>query len=329
MKYRMLGKSEVEVSTVCMGCWAIVGDQTWGHQDEGDAVEAIEASVDAGVTFFDTAPAYGDGSSEEMLGRALKPHRENVVIATKLSSGEMRRDDAIAACETSLRRLQTDHIDLYQIHWPDHGVPFDETAGALQTLLDQGKIRAIGVSNFGPIDLRDFLGVCRAETNQVSYSLLFRAAEFDLLPLCIEREVGLLCYSPLAEAMLTGKFSCADDVPEGRARTRLFSKDRPQSRHTEEGAEPEAFAALGRVRQAAGRLGRPMAQVALAWLLHQDGVASVIAGARNARQARENAAAADIELPDDVIEELAAATDAVKQKLGPNLDVWQTDSRAR
>ena len=329
MKCRNLGKTEIEISEVCMGCWAIVGDQTWGPQDESDAVEAIEASVDAGVTFFDTAPAYGDGRSEELLGRALKPHRDNVVIATKLSSGEMRRDDAIAACEASLRRLQTDHIDLYQIHWPDHAVPFDETAGALQTLLEQGKIRAVGVSNFGPVDLRDFLGACHAETNQVSYSLLFRAPEFEVLPLCIERGVGVLCYSPLAEAMLTGKFSCADDVPEGRARTRLFGKDRPQSRHSEEGAEPEAFAAVGRVRQAAERLGLPMAQVALAWLLHQNGVASVIAGARNARQARENAAAADIELPGEVIAELAAATDAVKQKLGPNLDLWQTDSRAR
>lgn len=329
MKYRKVGRTDVEISAIAMGCWSIVGDQTWGPQDEQDAIAAIESSIDAGVTLFDTAPAYGNGYSEELVGRVLRPHRNEVVIATKLSGGEMRRENAIKACEASLRRLGTDCIDIYQIHWPDHDVPFEETASALQTLLDQGKIRVAGVSNFGPRDLADFLGILRPEVNQVAYSLLFRAPEFEALPICVENGVSVLCYSPLAEAMLTGKFKTADDVPAGRARTRLFSKDREQSRHSEEGAEKEAFEAVDRIRKIASRLGMPMAHLALAWLLHRDGVGAVLAGARNAKQARENAAAAEVELPDDVVGELADVTDEVKQKLGPNMDIWQTESRAR
>ena len=329
MKYTRIGRTNIEVSAVAMGCWAIAGGETWGPQDENDAIHAIEASIDSGVTLFDTAEGYGNGSSEELLGRALGPHRQNVVIATKAGSRHMRRDKLIEACERSLRRLQTDYIDIYQLHWPSRDVPFDETADAMRTLVAQGKVRAAGVSNFGPRDLTELLAVCRPEVNQIAYNMLFRAPERELLPLCAKRRVSVLCYSPIAEALLTGKFASADDVPEGRARTRHFSKDRALTRHGEDGAEEETFAAVGRVREIAGRLGLPMVHLALAWLLRQEGVTAALAGARNAEQARQNAAAADVDLPDDVVRDLADATDPLKEKLGPNLDLWQSESRLR
>ncbi len=329
MEYRTIGRTDIKVSSICMGCWAIVGDQTWGPQDEQDAVAAIEASLEAGVTLFDTAPAYGNGKSERMLGQVLKPHRQRVVIATKLSQEHMRKADAIAACETSLRNLRTDCIDIYQLHWANREVPFEKTVEALDKLLQQGKIRVVGVSNFGPRDLADFLSLCRAEADQVACSLLMRAAEFELVPVCVKHGVSVLTYSPLAEGLLTGKFGNADEVPAGRARTRHFSSRRERTRHTEEGAEAETFRAIGRVREIASGLGLSMGQVALAWLLRQPAVTSVVAGCRNARQARENAAAAEADLPVEVIGELNDATEALKQKLGPNLDPWQTDSRVR
>ena len=329
MKRRKLGRSDIEVSTICMGCWAIAGGAVWGPQDEQDALDAIAASLDAGANFFDTAPGYGSGESEELLGRALKGRRNNAIIATKLSRSDARKSDAIRACEDSLRRLQCDHIDLYQIHWPNRDVPFDETADALQTLVDQGKVRAVGVSNFGPEDLSAFCELLHPEADQVAYNLLFRAAEFELLPVCADNEVGVLTYSSIAEGLLAGKFASADDVPAGRARTRHFSNDREQARHDEPGAEAETFAATGRVREIADDLGLPMAQLALAWLLEQQPVASVIVGARNAQQAIQNAAAADIDLADSVVGDLNSATAALKDALGPNLDMWQTQSRCR
>jgi len=329
VKYAKLGRTNLEISAVAMGCWAIVDSGTWGPQDEDDAVAAIHASLDAGVTLFDTAEGYGAGASEALLGRALRGRRQSAVIATKVSGRNQRRDDLIEACNRSLRNLQTDYIDLYQLHWPSRQVPFEETAAALDHLVEQGKVRVVGVSNFGPRDLTQLLDLRRVETDQVAYSLLFRAAEFELLPLCHDNDAGVLCYSPIAEGLLTGKFARADDVPPGRARTRHFSSAREQVRHGESGAEAETFDAVDRIREIADRAGLPMVHAALAWLLEQHPVAAVIVGARNADQARQNAAAADVQLSADVIRELSEATEGLKQTLGANLDPWQSESRIR
>ena len=161
----------------------------------------------------------------------------------------------------------------------------------------------------------------------MAYSLLWRAIEHEILPICREHEVGIIPYSPICQGLLTGKFASPDDVPEGRARSRLFSKDRPLSRHSESGCEAETFEAIGRVREICASSGQPMGQVALAWLLAQDGVTSVIAGARNAEQAAENAKAGELKLNADVLVRLGEATAKVKEIIGPNADMWQTDSR--
>ena len=331
MKYATLPNTDIEVSRVAMGCWALAGDATWGPQDESDAVAGVHAALDEGITLFDTAEMYGGGLSEQILGRALVGRRDRAVIASKFNPENNAPDELAAAFGRSLEYLQTDYIDLYQIHWASRTVPLEDTWAALERLREQGKVRAIGVSNFGPGDLADLLGIGWPVSNQLPYNLLMRAIEFQILPACIAQGIGVLCYSPLMLSLLTGKYATADDMPAGRARTRHFSTGRPQARHGEPGCEAQVFAALGRIRQIAADLGRSMPDVALAWLLHQPGVTSVLGGIRNPEQARRNAAAAHLVLPGDVLAELDAATEPVKQALGSNPDMWQgaADSRYR
>jgi len=330
MQYRTLAKTDIEVSTICFGCWGIIGGFNWGPQDERDSIEALRAAYDAGVNFFDSAEAYGDGDSEQLIAKGLSDVRDDIVIATKISGSHFRPDELRAACERSLTNLATDRIDLYQLHWPNHDTPVEETLGLLEALKEEGKIRAYGVSNFGPLDLGGCLATQYAvSSNQLAYNMLFRAIEFEILPVCAREGVSVLCYSSLMQGLLTGKFADADAVPEDRARTRHFSCSRPHARHSDDGAEGEAFAAIGEIRAVAEELREPMADVSLAWLLAQEGVTSVIVGGRNADHAKRNALAADLTLEQDVIERLSAATDALKQKLGPNADMWQTESRMR
>lgn len=329
MQFRKLGKTDIAVSVVAMGCWAMAGGRVWGPQDEADSIATVRAALDAGVNFFDTAEGYGRGESELVLGRALVNRRHEAVIATKVSRPHLSGDEVQWACERSLRRLQTDYIDLYQIHWPSRTLPLEETMEALEGLREQGKVRAVGVCNFGVGDLSDLLEAGWVETNQLPYNLLWRAIEYEILPRCVDEDVGILCYSPLAQGLLTGKFSSPDEVPEGRARTRHFSKDRPQSRHGEAGCEAETFAAVEEIRRISDRIRQPMANVAVAWLLRQPGVTSVIAGARRPDQIEQTAQAAELELPSDVTDELAEATKEVKRLLGSNPDMWRSHSRFR
>ncbi len=331
MQYRRLAKTDMEISAVGFGCWAIIGGFTWGgHQDEKDSIDAMRAALDEGVNFFDSAEMYGDGASERLVGKALRDVRDEVVVASKVVPAHFPPDELRAACDRSLQNLGFEYIDLYQLHWPSRDIPVADTLGVLEELKQAGKIRAYGVSNFGVQDLGDALATGRPIcSNQLAYNLLFRAIEFEILPLCVKAGVSVLCYSPMMQGLLTGKFATADDVPEDRARTRHYACTRPHARHDEPGAEAEVFAALAEIRKICDGLGQPMANVALAWLLAQEGVTSVIAGARNPDQARLNVKAADLELPSDVIDALAKATEPVKQKLGPNADMWQSGENSR
>jgi aryl-alcohol dehydrogenase-like predicted oxidoreductase len=329
MQYRTLGRSDISVSAVALGCWVFAGDSTWGPQDVNESIATVHAALDAGVNFFDTAEGYGGGDSESILGRALAGRRHEAVIATKVSRAHLAGDEVQRACERSLRRLQTDYVDLYQIHWPSRTVPLEETVEALERLREQGKVRALGVCNFGVGDLSDLLEPDRFESNQLPYSLLWRAIEYDIQQKCIDNGMGILCYSSLTQGLLTGKFATPDEVPAGRARTRHFSPARPQVRHGEAGCEAETFAALERIRSIGEEVGQPMARLAVAWLLHQPGVTSVIAGARRPDQIRQTAQAADVALSTETISALSAATEDVKRIIGPNPDMWQSQSRFR
>ncbi len=329
MQYRQLGNTSLMVSPIAVGFWGIVGGDYWGPQDEADTISAARAALDAGINFFDTAEGYGNGYSEEMLGRALKSRRSEAVIATKVSQQHLAPADIRAACERSLQRLQTDVIDLYQIHWPSRAVPFEDSMTTLLDLKREGKIRVIGVSNFGKLDMPDMLLCGRYEANQLPYSLLWRAIEVDIQPQCVEHNISILPYSPLNQALLTGRYQNADEMPYHRARTRHFRPDRRDSRHGTPGYEDETFAALAAIREICADIGQAMVLVALAWLLHKPAVTSVLAGARNVKQVESNAAAGELSLSAETMRRLDTVTDELKAKLGPDPDMWGTGERSR
>ena len=329
MQYRTLGKTGIDVSVMALGCWPFAGGKVWGEQSDADSIATVHAALDAGINFFDTAEGYEAGHSERVLGRGLLGRRDEAVIATKVSPSHLAGPDVIAACERSLRNLQTETIDLYQIHWPNWNVPIEETVAALESLQRQGKVRAIGVSNFGVQDLSAILELTDVVTNQMPLSLLWRVIETGVQPLCLARGVGIICYSPLAQGLLTGRYASADDVPDGLARTRLYAGSRPQSQHGEPGCEAEVFAALAEIQRIADGLGQPMAAVALAWARRQPGVTSFLVGARTPAELAWNLPSLALELSAEVVAELNRVTEPVKRALGDNPDPWMVPSRMR
>ncbi|MHB1295401.1 MAG: aldo/keto reductase [Anaerolineae bacterium] len=329
MQYRKLGWTDEDVSVIALGCWALGGDAVWGPQDERESIATIHAALDLGVNLLDTAEIYGDGASETVVGKALLGRRDRVVLATKVRQDHAAPDQVLRACEGSLRRLQTDHIDLYQLHWPSREAPLAETVRALQKLQEQGKVRAIGVCNFGVQDMAELLTLARPAANQLPYSLLWRAIEFGIQETCVAHDIGMLCYSPLAQGLLTGKFASIDEVPEERKRTRHYAGTRAGARHGEPGQEQELFAAVNRVRAICEDAHLPMAETSLAWLLAQPAVTSVLAGARRPDQIAQNVRAAEVILSDETLEALTQATEALKLALGPNADQYQSESRMR
>ncbi|MBI4307071.1 MAG: aldo/keto reductase [Chloroflexi bacterium] len=349
MQYRTLGKTDSKVSVMALGCWPFAGGAVWGDQDDKDSIATVHAALDAGINFFDTAEGYEEGKSERVLGQGLKGRRHEAVIATKVSPNHLGAEDVMLACERSLRNLATDYIDLYQIHWPsraalpqpgqkaamgsgggaDREVPLRETLEALEKLKRQGKIRTIGVSNFGPKDLSAAIDLSDIVTNQIPYSLLWRAIEHEIKPISVKNRTGIICYSPLAQGLLTGRYKSADDVPEGLARTRLFSNKRPMARHEDPGCESEVFEAIKKIQQVADRVGEPMAAVALAWIRQRRGVTSFLVGARKPDELKMNLPALDVKLDSATSRELARITQPIKRAIGKNADPWNSNNRMR
>ena len=331
MQYRQLGASGLDVSVLAFGAWQIGDAGYWGESSWQDVQATVDLALDAGINLFDTAEMYGDGESERMLGKALGSRRDAVFVATKVSPDNCAPADLRRSCEGSLQRLGTDRIDLYQVHWPVRDVPIDAVCGELERLRQEGKIRAIGVSNLGAQDLTDWLAAGTCVSNQLGYNLLFRAIEWDILPACHARQIGVLAYMPLVQGLLSGRWANADDIPVQRRRTRHFSSAREGTRHGEEGCEEATFHALAGIRSVADRLGQPMATVALSWLLTKAGVTSVVVGGRRPEQVRRNLPAADLALDRTTMDELDRITDPVKMHFGVNADLWQSgpDSRIR
>ncbi|MBT4125726.1 MAG: aldo/keto reductase [Chloroflexi bacterium] len=330
MQYNSLGNTDIKVSEFALGCWPFAGGSVWGPQDDAVSIATVHAALDKGITFFDTAEGYNDDShSEEVLGRALAGRRDEAVIATKISPPHLVPDLVEETCDASLQKLQTDYIDLYQIHWPNHSVAVEDSMAALLKLRDSGKIRSIGVCNFGVGDLSAALESAEIVTDQLPYNLLWRPIEVEIAPKCLDNNIGLICYSPLAQGLLTGRYASADDVPDGLSRSRLFSNDRPLSNHGEDGCEAEAFDAIAQVIKIADELGEHPAKVALAWVRSRPGITALLVGARSPEELDLNIPAFEYELPDGVADRLSAATVPVKAKLGANADMWSGDNRMR
>ena len=329
MQYRKLGNTDIDVSVMALGCWPFAGGQYWGDQPEQASIDTVHAALAAGINFFDSAEGYEAGQSERVLGKALIGRRGQAVVATKVSGKNLRPADVEAACDRSLGNLQMDHIDLYQIHWPNHDVPLADTVGALQRLKEQGKIRAIGVSNFAVRDLSDMLALSECVTDQLPFSLLWRVIEREVQPICVRNDVGIICYSPLAQGLLTGRYSNADEVPEGLSQSRWYSSKRPVSNHKEDGAETEVFEAIDKIRGLASEAGMAMATMALAWVKAQPGVTSFLVGARNPEELGWNLPAVEARLSADMLARLSSITEPVKTKMGNNPDMWLSPGRMR
>lgn len=330
MQYKSLGNTDINVSEFALGCWPFAGGSVWGPQDDSVSIATVHTALDKGITFFDTAEGYNDDShSEEVLGRALSGRRSEAQIATKISPPHLVPDQVEETCDASLKRLGTDYIDLYQIHWPNHDIAVEDSMAALIKLRDAGKIRSIGACNFGVQDLSDALDSADVVTDQLPYNLLWRPIEVEILPKCVDNNVGLICYSPLAQGLLTGRYANPDEVPDGLSRSRLFSNDRPLANHGEDGCETEAFGAIANVIDIADKLGEHPAKVSLAWVRSRPGITSLLVGARSPEELDLNIPAFEYELPAGIADQLSAATEPVKAKLGSNADMWNGDNRMR
>ncbi|ADN01397.1 aldo/keto reductase [Spirochaeta thermophila] len=328
MEYAELMGTDIRISRIGMGCWGIAGGRTWGERDDRRSIDTLRAAYDRGISFFDTAYSYGNGYSEELVGKALGPLGDRVVIATKVGTELSSPSEVERHCEESLRRLRRDWIDLYQLHWHLPGMPpLPEIIEAMWRLVESGKVRAIGVCNLGKGQLALLPPEIPVVTNQLPYSLLWRAIEYEVMPASLERGMGILAYSPLMQGLLTGKFSSPEEVPEGRARSRHFSSSRPQAIHGEEGAEELTFETIHRLSDLARDLDIPLAHLAIAWVLQREGVASVLVGARTPDQVDANVGALAVRLSEEVLAELDTITTPLKERLGPNPDMWQTSGR--
>lgn len=329
MKYGTLGASQLRVSVMAFGAWQIGDPAYWGANAESDAQAAVDAAIDAGINLFDTAEMYGAGESERVLGRVLGERRRDVLVASKVWPDKCAPKDLRRACEGSLSRLNTDYLDLYQIHWAPRDLRFEDVYGEMARLKEEGKIREIGVSNFGATDLEAWRRAGSCVSNQLGYNLIFRAIEYEIVPACVRAGAGVLAYMPLMQGLLAGRWQSADIVPALRRRTRHFSGTREGTRHGEAGCEELTFSTLREIRRIADELGEPMANVALAWTMAQPGMTSVIVGARNPAQVRRNVAATGLALSSDVLAELDRITAPLKEALGRNADMWDNAENSR
>lgn len=317
MQYRRLGQSELEVSVVALGLWQAGGVATWGGDfGESDIIDAVHRCADVGINLLDTAPAYGGGESEELLGKALKGCRDKFLVATKISTNQITRQQVRDSVEKSLSRLGIETIDLIQIHWPNtKGQPFAETIAAMDELRQEGKVRVLGVSNFTPENMAECLETARIDSLQPPYNLLWRHIEGEVLPFTREHNIGVVTYSPLAQGLLTGKYH-KDNRPQDGTRPRNLLWH---------GEYFEVALKVNDVlREIGAAHGASCAQVALAWLLHQPGVTSVIAGAKRPSQVEDNAKAADVALSAAEVQRLSDASEPLRAMTAGEFKMWFT-----
>ena len=306
MLTREIGRSNIEASAIGLGTWAI-GGWMWGGTDEAKSISAIQASIDEGVSLIDTAPAYGQGLSEEIVGKAIAGRRDKVVLATKCGlvwhtqkgnhffdyDGKpvhryLGKDSIVQEVEQSLKRLGTDYIDHYITHWQDPTTPISETMEALETLKAQGKIRSIGASNTTVDDVKAYLAAGQLDAIQEEYSMIKRDIEETHVPLCLQEKVSVLSYSSLALGLLTGKIG-PDRTFEGDDQR----KDNPRFSVENRRKVAELMRAIAPIAEAHGAT---KAQVVIAWTLQQPGITFSLCGARDPEQARENAKAGRLRL---------------------------------
>jgi myo-inositol catabolism protein IolS len=318
METRQLGTSGIAITPIIMGTWQ-AGKRMWVGIEDSETIKAIRAAFEAGITTVDTAEVYGEGHSEQIVAQALSDVRDRAVYATKVFANHLKYDQVIEACDRSLKNLNTDYIDLYQIHWPSGSwnseiVPIEETMSALNKLKEQGKIRAIGVSNFSRIQIEEAAKYGRIDSLQPPYSLFWRWVEKEAMSYCVENNITIIAYSSLAQGILTGKFGQNHKFEEGdhRAKSKLF--------------KPENYArvqlALNQLRPIAERHQVSLGNLALAWLIAQPQTNAIV-GARHTQQSLENVKAAEIKLSAEELKEIDTIGRTVTDHLDENPVMWE------
>jgi aryl-alcohol dehydrogenase-like predicted oxidoreductase len=296
MEYRRFGRTELKISAVGFGCWEIGG--TYGRIDERAFQLAVERAIDGGITCFDTAEAYGMGVSEEALARALGNRRREVVIATKFGVGyeEMpnRRDSSrarvLASLEKSLRRLRTDYVDIYLVHWPDPNTPLDETMGALDEIVRQGKVRYVGVSNFRLAQIEEAMRRRRIDVVQYAWNMFDRRMQAEIFSYCAAQQIGVMAYGSLAYGMLSGTFHAGMSFDENDWRSKGGSLGSLNLFRTLFGPEhfPRNLAAVDELKRLAAKYDKTLPQFALRWTLHNPIVSTALVGFRTPAEVAEN-----------------------------------------
>ncbi len=298
-----------------LGCWAF-GGAGWGGQDDDASLAAMAAALEGGMNHFDTARAYGGGKSEQVVGRFIADRRDAVYLATKGNTPKASADDIRSQLEASLADLKADYVDLYYIHWPRSGKDMKPVLEEMERARAEGKIRAIGVSNFSVEQMADVATVAKIDAHQLCYNLLWRPLEAEVIPYCREHDIAVVTYSSIAQGILTGKF--------GRERPTFPEKDQRENNTLfDRAAWPHIAEGIEQMRQLAEREGQPLVNLAIQWVTRQPGVTSVLLGARNADQAKQNAAACAKPVSQATIDQLTTLSDEVIKHIPDTGNIFQ------
>jgi aryl-alcohol dehydrogenase-like predicted oxidoreductase len=317
MEKRRMGNSELEVSVVGFGCWGTSGGEFWTGGNDKDSIEAIQTAFEQSVNFFDVAPVYGFGHAEEVLGKAMQGKRNEIIIGSKCGlvwddshriSNNLSRESILKEIDDSLRRLNTDYIDLYQLHWPDYNTPIQETMETLNDIKKAGKIRYIGLSNY-PVKLaEEALQYSEVASQQCLYNMfdrnedlyhgipLYYHTEDEILTFCKKHNIGFIPYSPLAQGLLTGKFNLDKNFDSNDVRVNNPNLN---------GAKlAESIGKVKELQEISKRIEKPLNQIAINWLISNPVITTVICGAKTAEQATKNSLSGSWKLDDETLKEI-------------------------
>ncbi|MFI3206169.1 MAG: aldo/keto reductase [Clostridia bacterium] len=348
MKMNKLGKSDILVSAFGMGCWSYGGGSYWGEQSQSNVDDIVDYALNAGVNYFDTAEVYNNGDSEISLGLALKGKREKAIIGSKVSTSNVRKKDLIEHCEDSLKRLGTDYIDVYMLHWPvnqkaiEHfstsETAFDnfpnagEVMDTMKLLKKQGKIREIGVSNHGSKQIEELISLnSDFVVNELPYNLISRAVEKNILNTCKTNNIGVFGYMAYQQGILTNKYNHPSELSIAQLHSRHFAQTRggDMSRHFEDGAEEEIANLLKVMADIAKEYGVTKNDLSLSWAMANDAITSTLVGSRDVKQLSENLKSAEYILCDDVKKALDKASKPIWDKMGDSPDYYENSKDSR